>query len=1076
MSPPSAYLARRMDAKDVRSGLVLPWAQGALLAALLGLGALVLQDVPYESARQAADSWNDDAHFGAQDLPARLWQDPIGAVQREREKAKPAAADDRLATLQAHIRAAAALPNGAAVVAVLLRGGAHVESVEHRRRTRYAVLAAASAMALAPQDSDHLGWVVAQRAPEPPVAVPYEWLQLTPDRDDGKRRPGRLLVLWLDDRAFAAAPVAQMAALRQRLDPAGATGVWRVLGPVRSDHLQAMLAEPAASAASGALRYYDATATVAERALVAPTPLNADALQKGCAVGAALRQRHGIGFTRTIAPDDRVVDALVDELGRRGLRPVALQRQHLKEDDDDARERLCRGNDAGRAEAPSHVALVAEWDTLYGRSLRRLFRADTQTAGYCVEPFKYLRGLDGMLPSDKPASGDTQARAAKGDGRRNDGSLIERAEGMSQFDYLRRLAQQIKARDAELRATTHDGKGLRAIGVMGSDVHDKLLLLQALAPELPDAMFFTTDLDARYLHPREQPWARNLLVGASFGLRLEDGLQGGTPPFRDSYQTASFFATRLLLDDVRRDVGVGPNGACSQEAGAAWSQARLAQWLERPRIFEIGRTAAFDFGGRGAAGPACRGADALAACADIHPPGSPPAPQPGLMARWIVCVVLLLAWVPAALTWTRSARVLMRALGVPWPGQRRLRAGRALAWLALQFGVLPLALAQAWPGVVEWMTRGGKPLVWAEGISTWPTEFIRLAVVALGAYMLLRGWRGLQLNERQLTRRFRLGVARHQLQALQKKADEQLTGLQRAVNFFTWGALRPPLPEHTTLGVPRQAERLWQRHLVQSSAVARAARTAACVLLALALTGALVLAFDDLPAAPRRGPLSAPVHGVLLVAVLAVLYTVVFFVVDATVLCVRFLLKLRREGTVWPAKTISHYEEHLGLRDGELVRHWIDLEFLGRRTDAVNKLIYHPFILLSLVLLSRSPAFDDWTMPLVGKVLAGLGALLALACPVMLRLAAEKSRRTALFHVDAALTRAHAAGGDHRQATVGLGPATARQIELLRGHIAGLDRGALAPYTQQPLLKAVLLPFATVGSTQLLEYLRLASL
>jgi len=145
----------------------------------------------------------------------------------------------------------------------------------------------------------------------------------------------------------------------------------------------------------------------------------------------------------------------------------------------------------------------------------------------------------------------------------------------------------------------------------------------------------------------------------------------------------------------------------------------------------------------------------------------------------------------------------------------------------------------------------------------------------------------------------------------------------------------------------------------------------------------------------------------------------------------------------------------------------------------VNQLIYHPFILLSLVQLSRSPAFDDWTMPLVGKVLAVLKVLLALAGPVMLRLTAEKSRRTALYHVEAALTRAHAAGAadaDRREAAVGLVAPTAKQIELLRSHIAGMDRGALAPYTQQPLLKAVLLPFATVGGSQLLEYLRLASL
>ena len=50
------------------------------------------------------------------------------------------------------------------------------------------------------------------------------------------------------------------------------------------------------------------------------------------------------------------------------------------------------------------------------------------------------------------------------------------------------------------------------------------------------------------------------------------------------------------------------------------------------------------------------------------------------------------------------------------------------------------------------------------------------------------------------------------------------------------------------------------------------------------------------------------------------------------------------------------------------------------------------------------------------------------------------------------------------------------QLELLQQRIEDLNIGAFAPFSQQPLLKAVLLPFAAVGGTTLMEYLALANI
>ena len=71
----------------------------------------------------------------------------------------------------------------------------------------------------------------------------------------------------------------------------------------------------------------------------------------------------------------------------------------------------------------------------------------------------------------------------------------------------------------------------------------KALLIQALKKEMPTALLFTTDLDARMGDSNQIKWTRNLLVASGFGLQLHPELQGPVAPFRDNYQTGG---TELL--------------------------------------------------------------------------------------------------------------------------------------------------------------------------------------------------------------------------------------------------------------------------------------------------------------------------------------------------------------------------------------------------------------------------------------------------------------------------------------------------------------------------------------------------
>ena len=179
-----------------------------------------------------------------------------------------------------------------------------------------------------------------------------------------------------------------------------------------------------------------------------------------------------------------------------------------------------------------------------------------------------------------------QRKAARADNGKE--SQRDRPEGTSQIDYVRALVDRI-----------HDeGEGARAIGIFGTDPYDSLLIIKALRPAFPHAIFFTVGLDARHLHPSEYKWTRNMVIASPFGLQLDGGLQRDVPPFRSSYQASAYFATLQAVGHVmcRRDEQVGaPGGPCMTTYHAALTpDDRLYDAGSHIRLFEVGRNGAVD--------------------------------------------------------------------------------------------------------------------------------------------------------------------------------------------------------------------------------------------------------------------------------------------------------------------------------------------------------------------------------------------------------------------------------------------------------------------------------------------------
>ena len=108
-------------------------------------------------------------------------------------------------------------------------------------------------------------------------------------------------------------------------------------------------------------------------------------------------------------------------------------------------------------------------------------------------------GLDGQTTKQSTASsksGDSDKPSfSLEDLKHGGGSDQNKPVGESQFDYLTRLGDRIKALEGDW---ARKGRGrIDAIGIVGSDPYDTLSILQALRPSFPNTVFFTTDLQTR---------------------------------------------------------------------------------------------------------------------------------------------------------------------------------------------------------------------------------------------------------------------------------------------------------------------------------------------------------------------------------------------------------------------------------------------------------------------------------------------------------------------------------------------------------------------------------------------------
>jgi hypothetical protein len=1106
------------------------YAPSAFIALVVALG-IVLPKLPLTSARDPDPSLATPNSRLFQSVPVRLWQDPLSPSidykEKDGAKARDTASiqqdfastfnracpkvDADESAISALVKCATIKIKGQGlgnkvvdfkVLAVTIPAGNYAEDIEQRRRTRYAVLSALSDSSFTPSDPDRIGIVPIKFSSDgEPTNVPYELYLSSRDVADAKKRA--ILVVWLSSEAFEQAPLRsiwQMASASLRGRTAGTNvayfeitddakalagrsrfrllddkslGVGKLsinaVGPTHSDALRNLYEEVDASgnvnpSAGNApktvecvgepIRIWSPFASASDRRL---WPVFAG--EKGRMKRDEAFKSACVIFQRVGASDDQLVKLIVDELQMRGALPgrIVTAGEMLKSVLNPPFQPVGAGG---------HLVLLSEVDSVYGRAFKeelersvealdRPARGQPSKAGCkfaCekgIKEYHYLRGLDGELPQQNGKT-ENKARDSLNPKERSRLSLPfdeinqEYPRGNQQLDYLRRLAEQLKELERK--------EGIAAIGIVGSDVYDKLLILQALRPQFPSTVFFTTDLDARLFDRSQIRHTRNLVVSSAFGLIFSDQKNEASqsmPPFRDTYQTAAYLSTWAIAKEMDHD----------------------RQYL--PQIFEIGRS-----------GPTKLPLKGDAISLDSKELNETHTTRLGLQ-------IVLLTFVAALFLFPANFRKIKNAILRFWHAESRrtmLLASFASAILTYLF----FNVVRFWDSFLL------EPFS-LDGISIWPSVLLRFCAVVVCVAFVISSFVALGNSNRALGSRYfsnmesELGVEAPlpvssdglalQYQAQIADGGAGSTGLpaersgrparvsrwlssevRRYVRLWLWKIVHLPDGDREgSISAPRATD-LWEMyvaHLASGPLMWRAGFLTTFFMLIEAL--ALVAEPPHVPLRSDEDFVKIVVFGFFFASQIIFLFLLAM-VTDIALWTSRFIKSLSAPSTLqWDVHTLTSLgaKPKSWFKNGQYLRDYASIRLIGARTESIGKLVYYPFVCLALMIVSASTVFDNWDWP-IGVVLPfaiTLGAMIL--CLGAMRARSEGARRIALRRLNESYLGAIRDGDE----------VASRQIESAIKYVERTDEGAFGPFSQQPLMKAVLLPFSAYGGVSLMEYL-----
>jgi hypothetical protein len=329
-----------------------------------------------------------------------------------------------------------------------------------------------------------------------------------------------------------------------------------------------------------------------------------------------------------------------------------------------------------------------------------------------------------------------------------------------------------------------------------------------------------------------------------------------------------------------------------------------------------------------------------------------------------------------------------------------------------------------------------EPLAFFSGISIWPSEMLRLIALMLAIHFMVKAGIDLRANERELRERFSLdplpktgfrwhhlglGLEQWRMTRSDKSATEPELSAQEAWHAYLW------------------RNKFWPRFI----------RIGVLFILYLLFSIVIVKLFPA-PPPPARGDLAFRFDWWAILFTAIGMMILSFYVVDAIQLNSNFIRMFARVVTKWGDAVVEQSWRSPPLSEDELSA-YNEIFFVADRTHVVARLIWYPFIILTLMIVARSSFFDNWGWSPGLLAIYVINACWALGSAILLRRAAEQLRGATLSNLQ--LSRVRGRAIEAKRAT----------FDELIAEIRGLKKGAFAPLTDQPFIRAVLFPGAAVG-------------
>jgi hypothetical protein len=329
-----------------------------------------------------------------------------------------------------------------------------------------------------------------------------------------------------------------------------------------------------------------------------------------------------------------------------------------------------------------------------------------------------------------------------------------------------------------------------------------------------------------------------------------------------------------------------------------------------------------------------------------------------------------------------------------------------------------------------------EPFAFFGGISIWPSEMLRLIALMLAIHFMIKAGRDLRANEREIEKRF----------CLEPLAPRSFRWTDVGLGFELW-RLRPdqrPHPEDEL-----SAEEAWHAYLRRNKFWPRFIRIGILFALYFGFSLLFSMLFPK-PVPPARGEIAFHFDLAVLLASVIGLMILSFYVVDAIQLNSNFIRLFAREVTRWGHEVAEQCRRSPPLTEEEL-SDYNEIFFVAQRTEVVARLIWYPLIVLTLMIVARFSYFDNWSWPPILLVVFSLNAAWALGSAIYLHRAAEQLRAAALDKLS--LLRLGAFTNEVKR----------KMVEELVVEIRDLKKGAFAPLSEQPFVRAVLVPSGGLG-------------